>query len=126
MCIFLPVDHHKDAVILQTSYADPLADIRARDGLRLQLLTTVEQMAYFRYPLPGMDDAEEKLPNIPPVRPSRSRYASPSARSPIFVVDCEMCQTTILKAELSRVTLVSEWVDVFLCVLVSRVDVLAP
>ncbi|CAD5232386.1 unnamed protein product [Bursaphelenchus xylophilus] len=73
--------------------------------LKLQFLTSVEQMMYFNYPLAGFT---EEIEGIASIVNSKAHYGKLTKNSPIFVVDCEMCQTTANKAELTRITMIDE------------------
>jgi RNA exonuclease 1 len=62
-------------------------------------------MANLNYPLPGFE--KDEIVGILPVIPTKEEYASVTKDSPIYVLDCEMCNTEVGMAELTRVTLVS-------------------
>ncbi|CAD5223974.1 unnamed protein product [Bursaphelenchus okinawaensis] len=84
---------------------DPIQSAISENNLKLQLLTSVEQMMFFNYPLTGFT---EDMDGIASVVNTRQCYGRLTETSPVFVVDCEMCQTTACKSELTRVTLIDE------------------
>ena len=78
---------------------------------KTQLLMSLEQMVNARYPFPtdaseDRDGSKKQSSNEPNILPTRSVYRRPNEHSPIFVIDCEMCQTSADRLELTRISMV--------------------
>jgi len=85
---------------------DSLKELSLEDSTKLALLTTIEDMANFGYPLPCFKD--DDVPGIPFVIPTKEKYTRVTKDSPIYVLDCEMCVTELNRSEITRVTLITE------------------
>ncbi|KAK7113561.1 uncharacterized protein [Littorina saxatilis] len=71
---------------------------------RTSLLLSTLQMMEEGYPMP----VDVKNKRYSDYSFSNERYTPPSLTSPMFAVDCEMCQTKEREAELTRVSVVDE------------------
>ncbi|KAI3415393.1 hypothetical protein GPALN_005000 [Globodera pallida] len=86
---------------------DPLLSMRVTER-KAQLLMSLADMAYARYPFPTSVFDEKTHSSDPKIRASRPNYRRVNEQSPIFVVDCEMCLTTAQRLELTRISMVNE------------------
>uniref|UniRef100_A0A914W4T4 Exonuclease domain-containing protein n=1 Tax=Plectus sambesii TaxID=2011161 RepID=A0A914W4T4_9BILA len=92
---------------------DPLQAVETDDSTKLALLLTTKELIDGQYPFPfDSSDADEKIV------PTRERYAPVTKDSPVFAIDCEMCQTANDRSELTRISMVNEFGDVLLDCLV--------
>lgn len=92
----------RKSVIMQKTYD--------RDGKhdKSHFVLTTEQLAQRRYPFPGEEG----------VVPTKQGYKKISASSPMFSVDCEMCETDVANRELTRISIVDEFENTILDTLV--------
>ncbi|KAL3097209.1 hypothetical protein niasHT_030204 [Heterodera trifolii] len=86
-------------------FGDPLLSIHIPER-KAQLLMSLADMTLARYPFPT-SVFDEKTQN-PKIRPTRNTYRRVTERSPIFVIDCEMCLTTDQRLELARISMLNE------------------
>ncbi|KAK7113562.1 uncharacterized protein [Littorina saxatilis] len=71
----------------------------------VQLLLSTSQMVEEKYPMPGDEDAASRYPGF---INTKMQYEPATKESPLFALDCEMCLTTVMKQELTRVSIVNE------------------
>lgn len=69
------------------------------------MLMSLEQMANSKFPFPT-DYFGEQFHTGPRIRSTRKIYQQVSENSPIFILDCEMCQTSVQQLELTRISVV--------------------
>lgn len=69
------------------------------------MLMSLEQMVTSKFPFPT-DFFVEQAYTGPKIRSTRKIYKQVSEASPIFVLDCEMCQTSVQQLELTRISVV--------------------
>lgn len=69
-----------------------------------QMLMSLEQMVTSKFPFPSEYFGEQLCNGT--IRSTRKIYHQVSETSPIFTLDCEMCQTTIQQLELTRISVV--------------------
>uniref|UniRef100_A0A914H1K2 Exonuclease domain-containing protein n=1 Tax=Globodera rostochiensis TaxID=31243 RepID=A0A914H1K2_GLORO len=86
---------------------DPLLSMRVSER-KAQLLMSLADMTLARYPFPTSAFDENTHSSDPKIRASRPNYRRVNERSPIFVIDCEMCLTTAQRLELTRISMVNE------------------
>ncbi|XP_065224759.1 RNA exonuclease 5 isoform X2 [Planococcus citri] len=72
---------------------------------RTYLLLSLWQMVVESYPVPIKGELSEKYARY---KLTKDVYQEVSDTSPLFGIDCEMCQTTAKENELARVTIVNE------------------
>nr|CAD2186793.1 unnamed protein product [Meloidogyne enterolobii] len=71
-----------------------------------QMLMSLEQMVTSKFPFPSEYFGEQLCNGT--IRSTRKIYHQVSETSPIFTLDCEMCQTSIQQLELTRISVVNE------------------
>ncbi|KAL7076587.1 hypothetical protein ACQ4LE_004459 [Meloidogyne hapla] len=74
---------------------------------KAQMLMSLEQMVNSKFPFPTEYFADQACTE-PKIRSTRKIYQQVSENSPIFTLDCEMCQTSIQQLELTRISVVNE------------------
>uniref|UniRef100_A0A914L2Y2 Exonuclease domain-containing protein n=1 Tax=Meloidogyne incognita TaxID=6306 RepID=A0A914L2Y2_MELIC len=84
---------------------DPLLQINMSQR-KPQMLMSLEQMVTSKFPFPSEYFGEQLCNGT--IRSTRKIYHQVSETSPIFTLDCEMCQTTIQQLELTRISVVNE------------------
>uniref|UniRef100_A0A914N5J2 Uncharacterized protein n=1 Tax=Meloidogyne incognita TaxID=6306 RepID=A0A914N5J2_MELIC len=97
---------HKIKVLNQNKnqdQGDPLLQINMSQR-KPQMLMSLEQMVTSKFPFPSEYFGEQLCNGT--IRSTRKIYHQVSETSPIFTLDCEMCQTTIQQLELT-------WISVF-------------
>jgi RNA exonuclease 1 len=72
---------------------------------KAQMLMSLEQMINSKYPFPTDYFGEDSYVG-PKIRATRKIYQQVSESSPIFIIDCEMCQTSVQELELARISVV--------------------
>lgn len=88
---------------------DPLLTMRLSER-KTQLLMSMEQMVDAKFPFPTdifLNDGEKKT-NEPRIQPTRKIYRRVNEFSPIFIIDCEMCLTSVDRLELTRISMLNE------------------
>jgi RNA exonuclease 1 len=70
---------------------------------------SVERMAMEKYPLPNFSTGGMDIKHYVPTKDS---YNSVTGFSRLFAVDCEMCMTSTRRHELTRISIVSETLEV--------------
>ncbi|KAF7632140.1 Exonuclease domain-containing protein [Meloidogyne graminicola] len=87
-------------------HGDPLHRVNLSHR-KVQMLMSLEQMVTSKFPFPT-DFFVEQAYTGPKIRSTRKIYKQVSEASPIFVLDCEMCQTSVQQLELTRISVVNE------------------
>ncbi|MFH4975857.1 hypothetical protein AB6A40_002566 [Gnathostoma spinigerum] len=75
-------------------------------GARAQFILTLHDMIEFAFPLASTFCVNKNA--CPLIIPTKKHYSSISDHSPLFSLDCEMCETEDGVSELTRISLVNE------------------
>lgn len=101
-----PLDELRPIYPVASAQSKDAEKIPAGDAFsRTKLLLSALQMVDEGYPVPVVGDLSYRYADY---RLSKKEYEPVSASSPMFALDCEMCQTSLGVHEITRVSVVNE------------------
>lgn len=101
-----PLDELRPIYPVASTGPEDTGELPAGDAFsRTKLLLSALQMVDEGYPVPVFGDLSYRYADF---RLSKKEYKAVSASSPMFALDCEMCQTSLGVHEITRVSVVNE------------------